>query len=288
MFRPMKDKFNRSLIFVSVLTLTCFTIAEITAKHKYVFLKPALFFLYMAAMIGVFCYMQKTFDWQKEMYISIFTHDLTVPVQSQTRTMDYIISHPDDIEENRKLMYLLRESNSSMESVLNSVISAYKLEERKQTPKYKNVEMTGVLREVIQELSYIHNKKILNNCSNIFYITSIDRNLMHRAIGNILTFCLDNSERNKDVSCNIYPYKSAKIQIELSFFSPYLKLETVRNMFKKFTSSKERTNKIGASINLYLASLIIRLHMGSLEITKDENDKFTIKITLRNCDIVNP
>ena len=88
---------------------------------------------------------------------------------------------------------------------------------------------------------------------------------MKKAFENLINYCISSAYENTEINCEIS--KNAienSINISLSFESPYKTPENIKNMFCKYTTSAEKMDKVGSSLNfknLIIIVIILNFHI---------------------------
>ena len=104
---------------------------------------------------------------------------------------------------------------------------------------------------------------------------------MKKAFENLINYCISNAYENTEILCEINKNINENIvYISLSFESPYKTPENIKNMFRKYTTSAEKMDKVGSSLNLYLAKQIINAHQGIINVESKKTNYNSYNIEL--------
>ena len=104
---------------------------------------------------------------------------------------------------------------------------------------------------------------------------------MKKAFENLINYCVSSAYENTEINCEISKNTLGNsINISLGFESPYKTPENIKNMFCKYTTSAEKMDKVGSSLNLYLAKQIINAHHGVINVESQKSNYNSYNIEL--------
>ena len=104
---------------------------------------------------------------------------------------------------------------------------------------------------------------------------------MKKAFENLIDFCVSNAYTDTEIICEIEKINNSNaVFISLGFESPYVSHETIQNMFKMYTTASEKMDKVGSSLNLYLAKQIINAHNGKINVESKKSNYNNYNIEL--------
>ena len=112
-----------------------------------------------------------------------------------------------------------------------------------------------------------------------------DKNQMKKAFENLINYCVSNAYEDTEIVCEIGKHNDENnVFISLGFESPYVSSETIQNMFRMYTTSAEKMDKVGSSLSLYLAKQIINAHNGKINVEskKSNYNNYSIEIPCIN------
>lgn len=222
---------------------------------------------------------------QRESYIATLSHDLKTPIIAQIRALELLANkNLGTINEGQKeIINLTLDSCYCMYDMLSTILTTYKYENNDMTLSHEKVHLLKILNNSFNKATRILREKELK-----IKITSRDKFIslfgdsyqVQKAFDNLIDFCSANAFSNTEISCSIKKIKD----IDSIYFSIHFKCsdktqETIQNMLEMYTTSAEKFNKIGSSINLYLVKRIINAHNGIiLTETNNSNCNFIIEI----------
>ena len=129
----------------------------------------------------------------------------------------------------------------------------------------------------------LRNKNIQVKVSSKDKFVSVyaDKMQMKKAFENLIDFCVANAYNDTIICCEIdKDIVSNSVSISLLYESPYVNPISINNMFEMYTTSAEKFNKVGSSLNLYLAKQIITAHNGIINIETKQSSYSRCNIDL--------
>lgn len=221
----------------------------------------------------------------RESYISTLSHDLKIPTIAQIRALELLVNGDMGlINENQKeIINLTLESCYSMYDMLSTILTTYKYENNEINLNYEKIYMLKILDEAFAKVhKNLQNKNIRVKVMAKDKFASIfaDKMQLKKAFENLIDFCVSNAYQDTMITCEIEKNGNGSIVIALKYESPYINPEVIDNMFEKYTTSAEKFNKVGSSLNLYLAKQIISAHEGVLNVKSEQSSYSKCKIEL--------
>lgn len=223
---------------------------------------------------------------QRETYISTLSHDLKIPTLAQIRALELLVNEKMGKinDQQRELLNLTLDSCYCMYDMLSTLLTTYKFENNDIVLNYEKIQMLKVLDEsfskYLREIKH-KNIKIKLSAKDKFVSLYADKIQMKKAFENLINYCISSAYENTEINCEIS--KNAienSINISLSFESPYKTPENIKNMFCKYTTSAEKMDKVGSSLNLYLAKQIINAHHGIINVESQKSNYNSYNIEL--------
>ena len=221
----------------------------------------------------------------RETYISTLSHDLKIPTIAQIRALELLVNGGmGEINENQKeILNLTLDSCYSMYDMLSTILTTYKYENNDVNLNYEKIHMLKLFDEVFSKVhKNLQNKDIQVKvvAKDKFISIFADKMQLKKAFENLIDFCVSNAYRGTLITCEIEKSSNNSVHISLTYESPYIKPEAINNMFEMYTTSAEKFNKVGSSLNLYLAKQIISAHEGSLNVTSEQSSYSKCNIEL--------
>lgn len=223
---------------------------------------------------------------QRETYISTLSHDLKIPTLAQIRALELLISGNlgNVNDEQKEILNLTLDSCYCMYDMLSTILTTYKYENNDIILNYEKVHMLKLLDEAFSKsIKGMHNKNInvRLKAKDKFVSLYADKAQMKKAFENIIDFCVSSAYKDTEIICEIGKINNSNsVFISLGFESPYVSSETIQNMFKMYTTSSEKMDKVGSSLNLYLAKQIINAHNGTIAVESKKSNYNNYKIEL--------
>lgn len=223
---------------------------------------------------------------QRETYISTLSHDLKIPTIAQIRALELLINgNLGEINnEQKEILNLTLDSCYSMYDMLSTILSTYKYENNDVILNYEKISMQELLDDAFSKRGKtLRNKNIQVKVSSKDKFVSVyaDKMQMKKAFENLIDFCVSNAYNNTVICCEIdKDIVSNSVSISLLYESPYVNPISINNMFEMYTTSAEKFNKVGSSLNLYLAKQIITAHNGIINIETKQSSYSRCNIDL--------
>ena len=227
---------------------------------------------------------------QRETYISTLSHDLKIPTLAQIRALELIVNEKmGKINDGqREILNLTLDSCYCMYDMLSTILATYKYENNDMTLNYEKIHMLKLLDECFSK-SYKDmrhkNIRIKVQAKDKFVSLYADKNQMKKAFENLINYCVSNAYEDTEIVCEIGKHNDENnVFISLGFESPYVSSETIQNMFRMYTTSAEKMDKVGSSLSLYLAKQIINAHNGKINVEskKSNYNNYSIEIPCIN------
>ncbi len=229
---------------------------------------------------------EKAAQKQRETYISTLSHDLKIPTLAQIRALELIVSEKmGKINEGqREILNLTLDSCYCMYDMLSTILATYKYENNDITLSYEKVQMLKLLDDCFAK-SYkdMRNKniRIRVQAKDKFVSLYADKNQMKKAFENLINYCISSAYADTEIVCEIGKHsEDNNIFVSLGFESPYVSSKTIQNMFRMYTTSAEKMDKVGSSLSLYLAKQIINAHNGKINIESKKTNYNNYSIEL--------
>lgn len=226
---------------------------------------------------------------QRETYISTLSHDLKTPTIAQIRALELLVSENlGAINEGQKeLLKLTLDSCYCMYDMLSTILTTYKYENNDITLSYEKIQIMKSLDKAFNKAGRTlreKNIKIKVTSKDKFVSLFGDNYQLQKAFDNLIDFCCANALTNSEILCSVSKITSLNsVYFSLDFNCLASTQETIQNMFEMYTTSAEKFNKIGSSLNLYLAKRIISAHGGIILIeTRESKAHFIIELPCTN------
>ncbi len=211
---------------------------------------------------------------QRETYISTLSHDLKIPTIAQIRALELLVNENMGTinNEQKEILNLTLDSCYCMYDMLSTILTTYKYENNDITLNYEKIYVQNLIDIAMRKSLKLISQKNVNiiisentKCSALFG----DKQHLQKAFENLIDYCVSSAYKNSKIICEINQnIEQNHVSICISFESPYVTQETVENMFKMYTTSAEKFDKVGSSLNLYLVKQIIDAHNGNIKIER--------------------
>ena len=221
---------------------------------------------------------------QRETYISTLSHDLKIPTLAQIRALELLLNEglgPINNDQ-KEIINLTLDSCKCMHDMLSTILSTYKYENNEITLKHEKLNILEIIDECFaKSIKILSNKniKVSLNAKNREIYLHADKIQITKALENLIGQCIASAYENTNLVCDVKE-EGQNICISLAFESPYISAEKLNNMFKMYTTSAEKLDKVGSSLNLYLSKQIIQAHNGTIVAESKETNFSTCCVVL--------
>lgn len=223
---------------------------------------------------------QQRLSRQREDFVSRLTHDLRTPLVAADRMMNLFLDEafgsvsPDMAE---ALTVMIR-SNRNLLQMVNTLLEVYRHDAGSKTLTFAQVDVQGVVEEVVQELEpLIANERLtlqVEPTSPGSLNTTVlgDRLELRRVIMNLvsnaikftdegsITIRLSNDRGDGDP-------ENSWLRIEVADTGTGIPAEDQSNLFERFRQGENK--RAGSGLGLYLSRRIIEAHRGSIGMTSE-------------------
>lgn len=227
--------------------------------------------------------LEKRMENQKDLFIATLVHDLKNPLLAQISGMKIlkrIFSNKLDKDENELLETIL-ESADYMKEMLYTMINTYKYDCGNIVLEKKEVNIEKLINTCIKENLSLAKE---NNIKIIFdsklpekqkYI-KIDEKQIRRVFTNLLnngiSYAFQNSEFRIETKV-----EDNNLKVEMTNFGPPIDDETKEHLFEKYISGRNKYQRVGFGLGMYLSKKVMEAHKGDIFHNGDDTkNTFTI------------
>lgn len=207
---------------------------------------------------------------RKETFITMVTHDLKSPVNSEIAALELLIKnyeHSTDVFK-KEIVGDILGASKYMKNLIDNILNKYKFENNEMILSKEIHSLNLLIIESIEETKYLmkdknQNVKFLNKTKKSN--TAIDYLEIKRVFHNLLMNAIE------------YAPKNTLIELELSENKKYF-VFSIRNenngystinpdeIFNKFISYARKHKCLGSGLGLYISKKIIEAHKGSINV----------------------
>lgn len=221
---------------------------------------------------------------QRETYIATLNHDLKIPTLAQIHALQLLSDEKIGKinKKQREIINLTLDSCKYMYSMLSTILSTYRYENEDISLCYEKIQILKLIDECFNKsIKTLQNKNVhvKVNAKEKFFAISADKIQITKAFENLISYCVSSAGENTQIICEIKKINN-NINLSLGFENPYVTPCSIKNMFKKYTTSAEKFDKVGSSLELYLAKQIISAHNGTINIESTNKNYNIYKIEL--------
>ncbi|MFB2933724.1 sensor histidine kinase [Aerosakkonemataceae cyanobacterium BLCC-F154] len=238
---------------------------------------------------------------QREDFVSRLTHDLRTPLIAADRMLVLIrqgalgeISPPI-----LEVLDTMVRSNHNLLAMVNTLLEVYRYEAGRKTLNFTQVDVTEILKEVLQELQPLANEKKL--CLNLDLDEKAadssdgkntvegDRLELHRVfmnlVGNAIKFTEAGSVEVRLINQNDGKSNSkSSIIVEVEDTGPGISPEDQTKLFERFRQGKHKQS--GSGLGLHLSRRIVETHQGTIDVKSEvgKGSCFTVCLPVKLSD----
>lgn len=202
-------------------------------------------------------------------------HELRTPLTIINSQIDLFEEENMDEDEIKNLVTMIKNESDRLSKLVTSLLD---LSELRSVTRNEKIELSSLIEEAIQDLSFISDKKNINieNLCQEIYIEGSDL-LIYRVFYNLIENAIKYNNNNGFVK--IYSQKNkdfAEIYVEDSGIG--IAKSEKENIFKAFYRIKAN-EEIGSGLGLSLVKETIKLHRGKIKVLDKEKGSL-IKVSL--------
>lgn len=206
-------------------------------------------------------------------------HELRTPLTIINSQIDLFEEENMDENEIKNLVTMIKNESDRLSKLVTSLLD---LSELRSVTRNEKIELSSLIEEAIQDLSFISDKKNINieNLCQEIYIEGSDL-LIYRVFYNLIENAIKYNNNNGFVK--IYSKKNndfAEIYVEDSGIG--IAKSEKENIFKAFYRIKAN-EEIGSGLGLSLVKETIKLHRGKIKVLdKDKGSLIKVSLPISN------
>lgn len=206
-------------------------------------------------------------------------HELRTPLTIINSQIDLFEEENMDEDEIKNLVTMIKNESDRLSKLVTSLLD---LSELRSVTRNEKIELSSLIEEAIQDLSFISDKKNINieNLCQEIYIEGSDL-LIYRVFYNLIENAIKYNNNNGFVK--IYSKKNkdfAEIYVEDSGIG--IAKSEKENIFKAFYRIKAN-EEIGSGLGLSLVKETIKLHRGKIKVLdKEKGSLIKVSIPISN------
>ncbi len=206
-------------------------------------------------------------------------HELRTPLTIINSQIDLFEEENMDEDEIKNLVTMIKNESDRLSKLVTSLLD---LSELRSVTRNEKIELSSLIEEAIQDLSFISDKKNINieNLCQEIYIEGSDL-LIYRVFYNLIENAIKYNNNNGFVK--IYSQKNkdfAEIYVEDSGIG--IANSEKENIFKAFYRIKAN-EEIGSGLGLSLVKETIKLHRGKIKVLdKDKGSLIKVSLPISN------
>lgn len=230
----------------------------------------------------IVCYVDGTLEQNiektKNEFIETLTHDLKTPTVTQIKALDLLLQgyFGKLTDSQNELVNQVKSSCIYMNDLIFTILDTYIIEKGQVKLNLTNINMSDLVKEVLQELKWFAHEKsktmFVNIESTSNYINA-DRLQIKRVIFNLVSNAIKYGESDSVVDIVVKDIDNDCIDFQIRNKSTFLTEKDLSNIFDKYKSkSNSKINKVSTGLGLYLSKQIIEKHNGEIYAQCKDND----------------
>ena len=221
----------------------------------------------------------------KEEFIAALTHDLKVPIIAQDKTYDLLLKQKFGTlsKTQNDVILKLKESNSDLKEMVNSILETYKIENTGIELKIeKNINVEEFLNSTLDGLKTVAastGKKINLSVGVKNLFADFDPFLIKRVINNLIINAINHSKTTDKIDVHLNKTGDT-FSIDVIDFGDGIDEAEIENIFKKYYSITNKSARVTSGLGLYLSNKIIKKHKGIIEVESKKGEGSIFRIIL--------
>ena len=219
----------------------------------------------------------------KDEFITHAAHELKTPLISIAGYTDYILYKYEDLDPEIKEDLLIAQRNiERLNKLMNQLLDVMKIESHKMELNKEIINMSEIIKNCVDELSYLikrkHHEVVLNISADINLCMDPDRffQVISNLLSNAIKFTPDNGKieikAKKDEALNQYIFEIKDNGIGLN----QVELEKLFKKFEMVRQVNDESYVKGTGLGLYISKGFIEAHGGKIWATSEGPNKGTI------------
>lgn len=226
---------------------------------------------------------EKQLELQKELFLATLTHDLKTPLQAQISSLELISKGTvGNINPSQKeIVDMIIESASFMREMLYSILSTYKYENGMVHLNKQDFNVDSLIKICMKETFHLAKEKHIEIDYKNLAIDSIinaDESQIRRVFANILNNAINYAYRNTKIFVYFQEYKNS-FKIKIKNTSAVIPENIKRQIFDKYVSGADLSQRRGIGLGLYFCKKVIEAHNGTISLNGiDNSNEFIIEL----------
>lgn len=221
----------------------------------------------------------------REDFMLTLTHDLKNPLLGANRLIDLIAGGKTGIslEEQRILLYQIKESNENLLTLVQSLYEVYKYERDLQQLHLEKTDLLAVVNHYLRSVRHLMEDKrivthVVNNAHNAVVLA--DSLSISRVVQNLIENAIKFSPIDGRVEINLRT-EDDHVTLHVSDEGPGIDPQELQKLFLRFYQGRPgRSYDYGMGLGLYLCRQIVEAHSGKIWCApkEDAGTVFTVSL----------
>lgn len=198
------------------------------------------------------------------------THELKTPIASNKLYLQTVLKRELDPEKRNDLIAKALSENLRLEKMIDNILNASRLENRKLVVHKEEVELSSFLTSLVERFrkSFPEAQLVADIQPNVN--AQIDPFIFETIINNLIENAIKYSHANGPITIQLV--QKEKIYIRVIDCGPGVAIKEQKEIFKKFyrAGNEETRNQKGTGLGLFIAVEFTRLHSGQLKYSANQ------------------
>ncbi|MBS2003815.1 MAG: HAMP domain-containing sensor histidine kinase [Candidatus Obscuribacterales bacterium] len=221
----------------------------------------------------------------REDFMLTLTHDLKNPLLGANRLIDLIAGGNTgiSIEEQRSLLYQIKDSNESLLALVQSLYEVYKYERDLQQLHLEKTDLLAVVNHYLRSVRHLMEDKrivthVVNNAHNAVVLA--DSLSISRVVQNLIENAIKFSPIDGRVEINLRT-EADHVTLHVADEGPGIEPQDLQKLFLRFYQGRPgRSYDYGMGLGLYLCRQIVEAHSGKIWCAPNEETGTVFTVSL--------
>lgn len=198
------------------------------------------------------------------------THELKTPIASNKLYLQTILKRELDPEKRKELIEKALNENIRLEKMIDNILNATRLENRKLILHKEEVNISGFLTSIVDRFQKTNPEIGFKIAISSEISKSIDPFIFETIINNLIENAIKYAGKEGPITVELI--QNSTTQIRIKDLGPGVDAEAQKNIFKKFyrAGNEETRNQKGSGLGLFIAAEFSRLHGGQLKYSNNQ------------------
>lgn len=206
---------------------------------------------------------EREIERKRREFTATISHELKTPITIIKGQLEGMLGNIGAYRDRDKYMNRALVVLNDMESMVREILEVSKLEGHGFKPQYTEINLSYIVKTLIEKLSCLASEKDINlilNISEEVYVQA-DEKLIKKAISNVINNAITHTARNEKVFVNLY-VENDRVVLTVENAGAHIdeaEFEKLFNPFYRIEKSRNRSTG-GSGLGLYIVKMILEAH----------------------------